>query len=85
MKKYILDLTKAKLPATWPATTPLEISVQTGKHLKEFDVSPEEMRKAWAANHIKYLTSMGKIFNQEMPIGFDRASMPKGAKLVEIS
>lgn len=79
IKKYLLDLREAELPSWWPADYPLQIYVQQGCHMKELDVSPAEMKKPWAKRH-----AMGRAGNPAWPIGFDRSSLPKGAKLVEL-
>jgi hypothetical protein len=79
IKKYPLDLTEAKLPKWWPADYPLKIHVQDGRHQKELDLAPAEMEKPWAKRHF-----IGHGGNPDLPIGFDRSSMPQGAKLVEL-
>lgn len=90
LKRYILDLTKAKLPAAWPKNTPLKIEVREGCHVKDFDVTPEEMLKQWAIEHVT-IVNQRRIdaglmpITNDFPLGFDRDEIPKGAKLVEQS
>jgi hypothetical protein len=89
MKTFLLDLTEAELPDYWSEKWPRKIQVQEGRHLKELDVTAEEMAKPWAADHFHYWNRWRRKrglpeASPMLPIGFNRYEMPKGAKLVEL-
>ncbi len=85
-KKYILDLTNAKLPDYYPAV-PLMLPLVEGRWYKDFDVDEDAvpgLRGRMKMALKKQFPDMDVSKYLCMPYGMDRGCWPEGAELIEL-
>lgn len=93
-KRFYLDLTDCKLPDDWFFSTvgnPRILPVRAGLHHKDVDVCEDEM-PGWREKHgeriiehnLRKYSHVAEVA-RELPIGFNLADLPIGARLVVIA
>ena len=86
-KHLILDLTKAKIPMDWPDYLPKIIPIKRGEYYHEYDVDEERIPGFSVRSRLyKYKTRRQVYYKlsisaKVLPTGFNKITLPRGAKI----